>query len=208
MSKSSKSQSIFSLEDQFAFYGQYHSNKTNIAIHICCVPLIFWSALSMANAIPGSLEIPLTKSSPDFLRLIFENSIKVNFSMLVGLAYTLYFIALEPIAGLLYSPILLTLTVSAAKFYNSDPNTHFNIALGLHVFSWIMQFIGHGKFEGRKPALLDSLFQSVVLAVFFVWCEVLFGLGYKPELHKRLQNKIGKAVYEYRRENAQKAKSS
>jgi 2-hydroxy fatty acid dioxygenase len=49
---------------------------------------------------------------------------------------------------------------------------------------------------------------AVVLAVFFVWCEVLFGLGYKPELHKRLQNRIGKAVYEYRKENAQKAKSS
>lgn len=54
--------------------------------------------------------------------------------------------------------------------------------------AWIAQFIGHGKFEGRAPALLDSLFQSLVLAVFFVFMEVLFMIGYKPQLHKRLQN--------------------
>lgn len=54
--------------------------------------------------------------------------------------------------------------------------------------AWIAQFVGHGKFEGRAPALLDSLFQSLVLAVFFVFMEVLFMAGYKPQLHKRLQN--------------------
>lgn len=54
--------------------------------------------------------------------------------------------------------------------------------------AWIAQFVGHGKFEGRAPALLDSLFQSLVLAVFFVFMEILFEMGYKPELHKRLQN--------------------
>jgi len=54
--------------------------------------------------------------------------------------------------------------------------------------AWIAQFVGHGKFEGRAPALLDSLFQSLVLAVFFVFMELLFMAGYKPQLHKRLQN--------------------
>jgi uncharacterized membrane protein YGL010W len=68
---------------------------------------------------------------------------------------------------------------------------------------WIAQFIGHGAFEGRAPALFDNLFQcrsdpsptmkltlcsAVVLAVFFVWMELLFSLGYKPELHRRLQD--------------------
>lgn len=61
------------------------------------------------------------------------------------------------------------------------------------------------QFEGRAPALFDSLFQSLVLAVFFVWLECLFALGYRPALHKKLQNSIGKAVLEYRKsQKAQK----
>lgn len=27
---------------QLVFYGAYHSNKTNVLIHIVCVPLIVW----------------------------------------------------------------------------------------------------------------------------------------------------------------------
>ena len=33
------------------------------------------------------------------------------------------------------------------------------VALAIHVTAWILQFIGHGVFEGRAPALLDSLDQ-------------------------------------------------
>ena len=41
-----------------------------------------------------------------------------------------------------------------------------------------------------------------MLAVFFVWLEVLFFLGYRPQLFKRLQNKTGIAVAQYRKERA------
>ena len=88
---------------------------------------------------------------------------------------------------------------------------------------WIAQFIGehvasspqpmltchssgHGKFEGRAPALFDSLFQSLVLAVFFVFMEVMFALGYRPALHKRLQNRIGKEVLAYRQQKSREGK--
>ena len=30
-----------------------------------------------------------------------------------------------------------------------------------HVIGWIAQFIGHGVFEGRKPALMDNLLQGM-----------------------------------------------
>ena len=33
------------------------------------------------------------------------------------------------------------------------------IALVIHITGWILQFIGHGVFDGRAPALLDSLDQ-------------------------------------------------
>jgi 2-hydroxy fatty acid dioxygenase len=62
--------------------------------------------------------------------------------------------------------------------------------MGVHLASWIAQFIGHGIFEGRVPALLDNLVQAVFLAPLFVWLEVLFSMGYRPGLKARL----GKAV--------------
>lgn len=40
------------------------------------------------------------------------------------------------------------------------------IALGVHIFAWIVQFYGHGVHEGRAPALLDSLLQSVLMVCF------------------------------------------
>ena len=60
------------------------------------------------------------------------------------------------------------------------------VSIGLHIVAWLVQFFGHGVFENRKPALLDSLGQSIHAAVFFVWLELLFFLGYKPRLHDDL----------------------
>lgn len=56
--------------------------------------------------------------------------------------------------------------------------------------SWIAQFIGHGVYEGRAPALLDNLVQALFLAPFFVWMEVLFAFGYRPELKARLDRAV------------------
>jgi uncharacterized membrane protein YGL010W len=56
----------------------------------------------------------------------------------------------------------------------------------VHVVSWIAQFIGHGKYEGRKPALLDNLVQALFLAPLFVWYEILFKLGF----YKKLQAEV------------------
>lgn len=63
-------------------------------------------------------------------------------------------------------------------------------AFGVHVASWVAQFIGHGVFEGRAPALLDNLVQAVFLAPLFVWLEVLFWLGYRPGLKSRLEKAV------------------
>ena len=65
-----------------------------------------------------------------------------------------------------------------------------NIAIGVHIFSWLIQFVGHGVFEGRAPALVDNLLQAALLAPLFVWLEVLFALGYRPELKSRLDKAV------------------
>lgn len=56
--------------------------------------------------------------------------------------------------------------------------------------SWILQFIGHGKYEGRKPALLDNLVQALFLAPLFVWYEILFKLGFYKQLKRDVEAAI------------------
>jgi 2-hydroxy fatty acid dioxygenase len=46
-----------------------------------------------------------------------------------------------------------------------------------------------------------------VLAPFFVHLELLFSLGYRPELHKRLQNDIGKEIAKIRFAEADKRRA-
>jgi uncharacterized membrane protein YGL010W len=79
------------------------------------------------------------------------------------------------------------------------------IAIAVHVVSWIAQFVGHGKFEGRKPALLDNLVQALFLAPLFVWYEVLFKMGF----YKKLQGEVeGGIEVEVSRMKAEKEKKS
>jgi len=70
------------------------------------------------------------------------------------------------------------------------PSTTNKIAIGVEIGAWIAQFIGHGAYEGRAPALLDNLVQAFVLAPFFVFMEVLFYFGYRPELQKRVNDAV------------------
>ena len=57
----------------------------------------------------------------------------------------------------------------------------------IHIFCWYMQLHpGHGVFEGRKPALLDSVLQAFLDAPLFVWYEVAFACGYDPSLKQEL----------------------
>ena len=77
-------------------------------------------------------------------------------------------------------------------------------AIALHVGSWIAQFVGHGKFEGRAPALLDNLFQAFFLAPLFVWLELLFALGYRPELQSRVDQGVQEDIKMFRESKQQK----
>ena len=57
----------------------------------------------------------------------------------------------------------------------------------VHVFCWYAQIHpGHGIYEGRKPALLDSVLQAFLDAPLFVWYEVAFACGYDPALKQEL----------------------
>lgn len=111
---------------------------------------------------------------------------------------------MEPVAGGILAPLLLAGTAYSNHLTTAYGSSANYWALGIFLFSWIAQFIGHGVFEGRAPALLDNLVQAVFLAPFFVWMEILFSLGYRPELKSRVDTAVEKEVAKYRKSKQQR----
>lgn len=135
--------------------------------------------------------------------LLHRLNLPLNLGTLAALTYSTLYLALSPnIAGLTATPLILGAAALANKLLFKFNSTRVNaIAIAVHVVSWIAQFVGHGKFEGRKPALLDNLVQALFLAPLFVWYEVLFKMGF----YKKLQGEVeGGIEAEVRRIKAEK----
>lgn len=111
---------------------------------------------------------------------------------------------MEPVAGSLLCAICISMAAANNYFYSVDPQTSTIVAGGIFTVAWILQFIGHGKFEGRAPALLDNLMQALLLAPLFVWLELLFFFGYRRELQARVEKKVEKNIAQFKAERTAK----
>ncbi|KAK2466449.1 hypothetical protein APHAL10511_002091 [Amanita phalloides] len=192
---------LFNVDKQLTFYGAYHSNRINVLIHVICVPILLWTFQVLATQFRVPHIVPSVHYKiNDYL--IFD----LNVSAIHAALYILYYFALEPIAALLYLPQLAFMLLTATAF-SKNPD-HIMQAAILHGVSWIAQFLGHGLAEKRAPALLDNLLGAVVLAPFFVHLEVLFKLGYRPAMHKRINNEIGKEIARIRKAAGDKKRAA
>ena len=90
----------------------------------------------------------------------FRRYARYNGAYFMVLGYSLYYIVLEWFAGLTWTIFMgVPLWISSVAFQQLVPHA-WAWAIGLHIFAWFMQVVpGHAWIEGRKPALLDSLFQ-------------------------------------------------
>jgi uncharacterized membrane protein YGL010W len=161
-------------------YGAYHRDPTNVAIHIACVPVIMATAFIFGTNTPAL-------STPSFLTSL---GLPLNFGTLVAIAYAILYLILSPnFAGFTLAPLVVA-SASLANYLITNYDGVNLIAFALHIVSWVAQFIGHGKYEGRKPALLDNLVQALFLAPLFVWYEVLFSMGLYVGLKKEVEGLI------------------
>lgn len=129
----------------------------------------------------------------------------LNLGTIGAILYSGFYILLEPVAGTVTVPLIIGWIAYANHLTTTYPSSANKTALVLEVVCWIAQFVGHGKFEGRAPALLDNLLQAFVLAPFFVWMEVLFSLGYRPELKARVEKDVEKAIAKFEKEKVNRA---
>ena len=160
---------------------------------ILCAPPQGQADSTQASNSPSLIPLPSYLTIPN---------LPLDAGTLATIGYCAFYILLEPIAGTLITPALLASTAYSHYLLAVAPDTTNKIAIGVFILSWIAQFIGHGAFEGRAPALLDNLVQALVLAPFFVWMELLFMLGYRPELRARVDKEVEKEVEKYQRSKA------
>jgi len=161
---------VKTLEDQMSFYAAYHQDARNKLTHFIGVPAIIVGvmlALSWAR-----VDLDGTTISAAMVLTVVVLGYYLFLDIPLGLAMVAVFAALlglaETIAG-------LPLKEGAAWF------------LLFFAGGWVVQLVGH-VFEGRKPALVDNLFQ-VFVAPIFLCAEVFFALGYKPGLLAEVQRR-------------------
>jgi len=177
------------LEKQLTFYGAYHHNAVNIGIHMTCVPLILATSLLLATNSPTLIPLPQWLTIPN---------LPLNAGTIGSILYSGFYILLEPVAGSVLLPIIIGWTAYANHLTSAYPYNANVASLAVFTVSWIAQFIGHGVYEGRAPALLDNLVQALVLAPFFVFMEALFAFGYRPELQKRVSDAVEKEIKKFK----------
>jgi len=181
---------ITNLEEQFTFYASYHHSTVNKIIHIICVWPILWSAFVLSEYIP--LE------APDRLSSVVAVVHPLNITFVVTVYYAAVYLLMDKKAGLVGALLLLCCLVTARKFYLTAAVIYgypaWQIAVVVQIVCWIAQFLGHGAFEGRAPALFDNLMQALVMAPFFVLLEVLFLLGYRQEFQNKIWKKVEKEI--------------
>ncbi|KAL8098112.1 2-hydroxy-palmitic acid dioxygenase mpo1-like [Apium graveolens] len=190
---------LFDLEKHFAFYGSYHSNPVNIFIHTLFVWPIFFTSLVLFYFTPSFY------SSSEFFFL--GHALIFNFGFVFTLIYALFYIALDYKAGSVGAVLCFGCWVFASSLANYlGFSLAWKVVLAAQLFCWTGQFIGHGVFEKRAPALLDNLMQAFLMAPFFVLLEVLMLFHYEPYpgFHKSVEARIDAEIKEWQDEKKKK----
>jgi uncharacterized membrane protein YGL010W len=161
---------VKTLEDQMSFYAAYHQDSRNKATHFVGVPMIVFS-----------LMIPLGWLRADF------GGFTVSAALIVTSALLLYYLVLDLPLGLAMGLVFALMLWGAEPLSQAAFMTSLGWFVLLFVVGWALQLWGHA-FEGRKPALVDNVFQIFVAPIFLA-AEVFFALGYKPGLHEAVQRR-------------------
>jgi uncharacterized membrane protein YGL010W len=161
---------VKTLEDQMSFYAAYHQDARNKATHFIGVPLIVFS-----------LMIPL-----GWLR-VDAGGFPLSAAIVVVAVLLAYYLVLDVPLGLAMAAVFALMLWGAEPLSQAPFLASLAWFVLLFVGGWALQLWGH-VYEGRKPALVDNLFQIFVAPIFLA-AEVFFALGYKPKLHEEVQRR-------------------
>lgn len=158
------------LEEQMSTYAAYHQDARNKATHFAGVPMIVF-ALMIALG---------------WLRAEF-GGFALSAALVVSAVLVIYYLLLDAPLGIAMGAVFAALLWAAEPLARAPFATSLAWFLVFFVGGWALQLLGH-VFEGRKPALVDNLFQIFVAPIFLA-AEVFFALGYKPRLQAAVQKR-------------------
>jgi uncharacterized membrane protein YGL010W len=159
--------------EQLTQYAAYHRDRRNIATHFFGIPLIVFAVLVLTSRIGfGTL-----------------GGVSVTLAAVLWLVSSLYYLKLDTAIGVVMT--LLHGAMLAATTWLAPLGTAAWLAsgVGLFVFGWVLQFIGH-HYEGRKPAFVDDL-MGLIIGPMFVVTEAIFALGLRKPLQQQIEAKVG-----------------
>lgn len=133
---------LFDLEKHFAFYGAYHSNPLNIAIHMIFVWPIFFTALLFLYFTPSLFNLPHI----ELLLFGHRFALGFNLSFLFALIYSVFYICLDVKAGSLAALLCLFSWVTSSFLASL---LGFSLAWKVIVFDYhkFFQSIWYGLFS-------------------------------------------------------------
>ena len=160
------------LNDHLANYAGYHRDRRNIAIHSVGIPLI---VLSVATIL----------SRPRVVNEVFPVSPAL---VLFGIA-TAFYLRLDLRFGLGMAVVSIASVSLGAWAAALSTTAWLTAGLGLFVFGWTLQFVGH-YWEGRKPAFVDDI-MGLAIGPLFILAEAAFALGLRPEVQRHVESVAG-----------------
>ncbi|CAG7904597.1 unnamed protein product [Brassica rapa] len=198
---------LLDLEKHFAFYGAYHSNRVNIIIHTLFVwPNVFATLLFLYSTQPI-----LDRSYLVFIEaLTFDGVLRLDIGFILTAIYAVFYICLDNKSGVLAALLCFSCWIGSS-FLAARLGHSLTLKVGVasQLLCWTGQFLGHGLFEKRAPALLDNLVQAFLMGPYFVLLEVLqSGFGYEPYpgFKSRVDCKIENDIKEWNEEKLKKKK--
>jgi uncharacterized membrane protein YGL010W len=127
------------LRAQFAEYAQFHRTAGNKACHYVGIPLILLSLLSLLSS----------------LGLAHWGSFTLTAAEVVVLSASVYYATLD--VRLAVVMLAATLFLDGAGRFVPWP-----VALGLFALGWVLQFVGHYRYEKQSPAFYRNLVHLLV----------------------------------------------
>jgi uncharacterized membrane protein YGL010W len=148
---------------QLQSYASVHRDPRNKATHFLGIPVIVFSLLLILSLWPVHIGR------------------EVTMAMVISVIAVLGWIALDFGIGLIMAGLMLVAWYAAeALAMVLGPASTWTAFFVLFVGGWALQFLGH-HFEGKRPALMDNIFQAFVGPMFLV-AEALVIAGLRRDL--------------------------
>ena len=148
---------------QLASYASVHRDWRNKGTHFVGIPLIVFSLLLILALWQFRLGRDTSAATVvAFLAVLGWMALDLGIGIVMAVLMLVAWYAAEVLAGVL------------------GPTSTWVAFAVLFVGGWALQFLGH-HYEGKRPALLDNIFQGFIGPMFLV-AETMVMMGYRADL--------------------------